>query len=163
MDRNRRNSAAFRIIAIVAMIAMAIAASGCVEEASDIARDISDIADKKYQITFIKGERRPVAVDSEYALLLKKTRTYSGKFHSQQGEIVVEIFSNNISIGQKTLKTGIDEEVKIKRLTLQLVRVDTSEEYASIKISEKIDVVGYGEKAVGVVGDVAKSVAKSQS
>jgi hypothetical protein len=144
-------------IAIAIAMTAVLAISGCVEEVGDIAEDISEIGSREYQITFIKGEKRPVAVDSEYSVLLKEVRT------TIEGEVVVEIFSGNISIGQRTLTTGFGRGMRIERLTLELVSVDRGVEYAEIKISEKIDIVGHGEKVAGAVGKIAESVAKSQT
>lgn len=151
-------------LTIVAVTAVVLAASGCVEDAGDIAEDISGIGEKEYIVTLIKGEKRQVAVDSEYALLLKKASAYSGEFDTKQGEIVVEIFSDfgNLSIGQRTLKTG-GQEVRVERLTLELVSVDSKEEYAEVKISERIDIVGGAEKAGETAKKIAEAVAKSQS
>ena len=152
-------------IAIVVMIAIVMALSGCIEDASDITKDISEIGSEQYSVTLIKGVKRDLA-DSEYGLLIHRIRGRQNSALSdvpKRAEVVIEIFSNNISIGQKTLEAGLDKEVKIERLTLGLNRVDTREEYASIRISERIDIAGYGEKAVGAVGDIAKSVAESQS
>ena len=155
-------------VLVVFAIAIAMAAilmtSGCVEDAGDIAEDISEIGSKEYSVTLIKGVKRDIGTNSEYALLIKYIR---GKRISplnsvmEPAEVVIEIFSNNISVEQRTLIVGVEQS--IGRLTLELVRVDRSEEYASIKISEKIDVVGYGEKTIGKVGDIAKSVAESQT
>ena len=152
-------------IAIVIVIMIAIAMSGCVEEAGDVAEDISDIGSKDYSVTLIKGVKRDL-VDSEYGLLI---HFISGKqFDTQnnvarEAEVVIEIFSDNISIGQRTLEAGFDKEVETQRLTLGLNRVDTGEQYASIKIRETVDIAGYGEKAVGAIGDIAEAVAESQS
>ena len=149
-------------IAVAIAMTAVFMTSGCVEEMSDITEGISEIGSKDYQETFIKGEKRQIAVDSEYALLLKRVSFIQST--SLDGEAVVEIFCNNISIGQRTLKIGFGGEVRIKRLTLELVSIDRyREEYAEIKISEKIDVKGYSEKVVGAVGDIAKSVAETQS
>ena len=149
---------------IVAMIAIAMMTSGCFEDAGDIAKDISEIGSKDYQETFIKGEKRQIAVDSEYALLIKRvhgrTAGHSGTT-PKEAEVVIEIFSNNISIGQRTLTTGFGQEIEIERLTLELIRVDRSEEYASIRIREKIDVVGYGEKVGGTMKKVAEGAIES--
>ena len=152
-------------IAIVVMIAIVMALSGCIEDASDVTKDISEIGSKEYSVTLIKGVKRDLA-DSEYGLLIHRIR---GRQNSalndvpKEAEVLIEIFSDNISIGQKTLEAGFNKEISIERLTLGLNRVDTREEYASIRISERIDIAGYGEKAVGAVGDIAKSVAESQS
>ena len=157
-----------KIVKVLMLFAVAIAmtavfmTSGCVEEMSDITEGISEIGSKDYQETFIKGEKRQIAVDSEYALLLKRVSFIQST--SLDGEAVVEIFSNNISIGQKTLTIGFGGEVSIKRLTLELVSIDRyRQEYVEIKITERVDVVGYGQKTIGAVGDIAKSVADTQS
>ena len=148
------------IFAIAIAMTAVLAISGCVEEAGDVAEDISEIGSKEYQITFIKGVNRSIAVDSEYVLLLRRVRSELAGLTVEKPEVVVEIFSNNMSIEQRTLKTG--EEVRIKRLTLQLVEVDIREEYAEIKISEKIDVIGHGKKTGVFLRDVAEAI-KSQS
>ena len=148
----------------VAAIAIAMMTSGCLDSAGDIAEDISQIGEKDYRVTLIKGVKRDIGVNSEYGLLIKRVR---GKQTSQIGEvrekaeIVIEIFSNNISIAQRTLTTGLDQEIQVERLTLGLVRVDRSEEYASIRIREKIDVVGYGEKAGGTIKKVSEGAIES--
>ena len=156
----KKGNVCIGIAIAIAMIAV-LMTSGCVEEASDIAEDISEIGSKDQSVTLIKGVKRDVGVDSEYALLIKRVHGKQGIV--EEAEVVIEIFSNNISIGQRTLIRGSDEEVEVERLILELVRVDRSEEYASIKISEKVDIVGHGEKVAGAVGKIAESVAKSQT
>ena len=151
-------------IAVIVMIGVAMMTSGCVDDASDIAEDISEIGEKDYSVTLIKGVKRDIGVNSEYGLLIKRVRGRTAG-HSgttpKEAEVVIEIFSNNISIGQRTLTTGFDQEIQVKRLTLELVRVDRSEEYASIRIIERIDIVGYGEKAGETMKKVAEGVIES--
>jgi hypothetical protein len=146
----------------IAMIAV-LAISGCVEDAGNIAEDISEIGSKDYSVTLIKGVKRDIGVDNEYALLIKCVRgkRYPVDQMTKEAEVVIEIFSNNISIAQITLLAGAEES--IDRLKLELVRVDRSEEYASIKISEKVDVVGRAEETAGAVGKIAESIVKSQT
>lgn len=140
-------------IAIAIAMAAVLMVSGCVEEVGDIAEDIGDIGEKEYTVTLIKGVKRDIDVNSEYALLIKRVHCKQGVI--KEAEVLIEIFSNNISIGQRTLIQESGEEVEVDRLTLELVRVDRSAEYASIKISERVDIIGYGEKA----GETAKKIA----
>lgn len=148
-------------IAIAIAMTAVLMVSGCVEEVGDIAEDIGDIGEKEYTVTLIKGVKRDIDVNSEYALLIKRVHGKQGMI--KEAEVLIEIFSNNISIGQRTLIQGSDEEVAVERLTLKLIRVDRSEEYASIKIKEKVDILGYGKETAEAVGNIAKSVAESQS
>jgi hypothetical protein len=148
-------------IAIAIAMTAVLMVSGCVKEVGDIAEDIGDIGEKEYTVTLIKGVKRDIDVNSEYALLIKRVHDKQGMI--KEAEVLIEIFSNNISIGQRTLIGGSDEEVAVERLTLKLVRVDRSEEYASIQIKEKVDIVGYGKETAEAVGNIAKSVAESQT
>jgi hypothetical protein len=148
-------------IAIAIAMTAVLMVSGCVNEVGDIAEDIGDIGEKEYTVTLIKGVKRDIDVNSEYALLIKRVHGKQGMI--KEAEVLIEIFSNNISIGQRTLIQGSDEEVAVERLTLKLVRVDRSEEYASIQIKEKVDIVGYGKETAEAVGNIAKSVAESQT
>lgn len=142
---------------IAAAVVTVLTTSGCVDNAGDIAEDISEIGEKEHTVTFIKGEKRQVAEDSEYFILLKLVRR-----DSSGSEAVIEIFSKNVSIGQKTLKTaGADREVKIERMALELMSVDYREEYVEIEVREKVDIIGYGEKAGSAVKETAKAVAES--
>ena len=135
-------------IAIAIAMTAVLAISGCVD---------IDVGDKEYPVGLMMGEKTPVAPDSNYALLLRSAQT---------DEVFVGIFrgrdsSYNISVRQTSLETG--KAKTINGLTLRLESVNPNGGYADIIVNEKIDVIGYGEKVVGVVGDIAESIAETQS
>ena len=136
------------LFAVAIAMTAVLMASGCVE---------IDVGEKEYPVGLMMGEKTPASPNSDYALLLRK---------AQSDEVFVKIFQGrdsnyNISVAQTSLEIG--REKTIKGLTLRLESVNPNGGYADIIVKEKIDIVGYGQKTIGAVGDIAKSVADTQS
>lgn len=141
-------------IAIAIAMTAVLMVSGCVE----------DIGEKEYCITLIVDEKRPVAIDSKYVLLLKQARYYG-----VNGEAVIEIFSGverKYSIGQVLLKKDNGEKT-IDKLTISLINVDSQGEYAEIIVKEshtEVDIapaLKAGETIKKVAEGVVESAAQS--